>query len=527
MTKATVLEIEDLAVTFSTPEAAFQAVSKVSFSITAGKTLALVGASGSGKSVTAHAILGLLPKKGTTVRGAVIHEGVALAGLSGEAIRQLRGRRISMIFQEPMTALNPLHRVGEQIREIIEVHGGSTNDQHIESLLAQVELPDPGDTARKYPHQLSGGQRQRVMIAMAIANSPSLLVADEPTTALDVTVQKQILDLLRRLQARTGMAILLITHDLGIVRHYADDVAVMQSGTIVETGSVPEVFASPKHECTVALLQSDPGKYSPQVDNDAPVVLRVEDLKVAFPIKKGILQRTRGYFVAAERVNFTLRRGHTLGIVGESGSGKTTIAQAILKLIPSSGSIILGDIDLQRLNGKSLLPFRKRVQIVFQDPFGSLSPRMTIGQIIAEGLLVHQSPTVMELRQAVTEVMENVGLDPAMMGRFPHEFSGGQRQRIAIARALILRPEVLVLDEPTSALDKAVQAQVVDLLKVLQVRFGLSYIFISHDLKLVRHMADQIIVMHQGQVVEQGDAERVFTAPVDSYTRKLLSAVLL
>lgn len=526
MTHRHVLDVERLSVTFDQAGHPVHAVKDVTLSIQQGRTLALVGASGSGKSVTAHALLGLLPQKGTRVTGLVRHEGVVLEGLSTEAIRSLRGRRISMIFQEPMTALNPLHRVGQQIREMAQVHGGDASTQRIEALLAQVELPDPPVTAQKYPHELSGGQRQRVMIAMAIANNPSLLIADEPTTALDVTVQKQILDLLRKLQAETGMAILLITHDLGIVKHYADDVAVMQAGSIVEIGHVQDIFTSPQNDCTRALLESEPNHTAPRPTGGDKVVLSVDNLRIAFPIKTGILKRTTGHVVAADGVSFRLTRGRTLGIVGESGSGKTTIAQAILKLIPFSGKVCLDQTDLAPLDRKQMLPYRKQIQIVFQDPFASLSPRMSVGQIISEGLLVHQSMAPEVLRATVAEVMQDVGLDPSMMERYPHEFSGGQRQRIAIARALVLKPDILVLDEPTSALDKAVQAQVVNLLKDLQSGLGLSYIFISHDLKLVRHMADDILVMHKGIVVEHGQAERVFTAPVHAYTQKLLAAIL-
>jgi microcin C transport system ATP-binding protein len=521
-----VLEIEHLRVSFTHAGKRLTAVDDVSFSIAKGRTLALVGASGSGKSVTAHALLGLLPEKATTLSGTIRHEGYALQGLTAEGIRALRGRRISMIFQEPMTALNPLHRVGEQIREMIAVHGGDASTQRVEHLLAQVELPEPATTAGKYPHELSGGQRQRVMIAMAIANHPSLLIADEPTTALDVTVQKQILDLLRKLQSETGMALLLITHDLGIVRHYADDVAVLEAGRLVEYGSVATVFESPAHDCTRSLLESEPRPLTAVLSQPTEPLLAVKKLRVAFPIRSGFLKRTVGHFVAADDVSFTLSKGRTLGIVGESGSGKTTIAQAILKLIPFSGEVFIGDVDIAPLNPKAMLPFRRQIQIVFQDPFASLSPRMSVGQIISEGLLVHQSLSPDIIRNMVAEAMNDVGLDPAMIERYPHEFSGGQRQRIAIARALVLKPKILVLDEPTSALDKAVQAQVVNLLKTLQARLGLSYIFISHDLKLVRYMADEILVMHHGKVVEQGDAETVFTAPREDYTRKLLAAVL-
>ncbi|MCE2509362.1 MAG: ABC transporter ATP-binding protein [Alphaproteobacteria bacterium] len=523
------IEIEDLSVTFGHGARAVAAVRDVSLAIHKGETLALVGESGSGKSVTALSILQLLPyPTAHHPKGRIRIEGEDVVGAPEETLRHLRGGRIAMIFQEPMTSLNPLHTIRKQIGETLALHKGllgKAAEARTLELLHLVQLKDPEDRLDAYPHQLSGGERQRIMIAMALANEPDLLIADEPTTALDVTIQAEILKLLRELKERLGMAMLLITHDLGIVRKMADRIAVMHDGRIVETAVAEALFEAPSHPYTKKLLAAEPGGKPATADASAPVVLTGESLRVWFPIKKGLLRRARDYVKAVDDISVTVRAGHTLGIVGESGSGKTTLALALLRLQKSEGTIHLNGRDLKRLRGHELRPLRRKMQIVFQDPFSSLSPRMSIGQIIEEGLRVHglggsEAERVGLIETALCEV----GLDPETRHRYPHEFSGGQRQRVAIARAIVLRPKLLVLDEPTSALDRSVQAQIVDLLRDLQARHGLAYLFISHDLKVVRALADEVVVLKDGHLVEQGPAERIFAAPENAYTKALIKA---
>jgi microcin C transport system ATP-binding protein len=523
------LSVRDLHVDFTQGENVVHAVRGVSFDIEPGGTLALVGESGSGKSVTALSILGLLPYPAAShPKGQILFRGRKLLGASEAQLREVRGNDISMIFQEPMSSLNPLHTIERQVSEVLIVHRGMRRDRAratVIELLEQVGIDDPAGRLGSYPHQLSGGQRQRVMIAMALANEPDLLIADEPTTALDVTVQAQILDLLKELQSRLGMAMLFITHNLGIVRKMADTTCIMTEGQIVERGPTAEIFANPRHAYTQHLLSAEPKGEPPAARPDAPVVVAADDLKVWFPIKRGLLRRTVGHIKAIDGVDIALREGETLGVVGESGSGKSTLGLAVLRLISSAGRIVFLGQDIDRLSGKTLRPLRRDMQIVFQDPYGSLSPRMPVGDIVAEGLRVHQprlSPT--ELDQRVVSALREVGLDPATRFRYPHEFSGGQRQRIAIARAIVLEPRLLVLDEPTSALDMSVQAQVVDLLRDLQRAKGLSYMFISHDLKVVRALANTVIVLRAGRIVEQGPAHDVFTNPQAAYTKALMAA---
>jgi microcin C transport system ATP-binding protein len=523
------LSVRDLSVVFGRGTGKVLAVDGVSFDIRKGETLALVGESGSGKSATALSIMRLLPYPAAShPSGVVAFKGQDLMKLRESEIRQVRGKDITIVFQEPMTSLNPLHTIGKQIAEILLLHGGlvgrAARARTIE-LLAQVGIRDPESRLQSFPHQLSGGQRQRIMIAMALANEPDLLIADEPTTALDVTVQAQILKLLKDLQARLGMAILFITHDLGIVRKVADRVCVMKQGKIVEHGAVEAVFASPQHPYTRELMAAEPkvnpAPLSPQND----VMIRTDDLKVWFPIKKGFLRKVVGHIKAVDGVSIEIRRGETLGVVGESGSGKTTLGLAILRLISSEGPIVFLGSELQGLKFKQMRPFRRDMQIVFQDPYGSLSPRMSIADIIEEGLPVHQPQLDRTQREErVVRAMIEVGLDPLTRFRYPHEFSGGQRQRIAVARAVVLEPTFVVLDEPTSALDMLIQAQIVDLLRDLQKRKNLTYMFISHDLKVVAALASKLIVMRNGKVVEEGSAADVFTSPKSPYTRALFSA---
>lgn len=523
------LEVDDLSVSFDTPGGTVEAVRGASFSIRRGETMALVGESGSGKSVTALSLLQLLPyPRARHPSGSIRFLGQELMGASPGTLRSIRGDRISMIFQEPMTSLNPLHTIEKQIGETLQLHKGLRPAQareRILDLLRLVGLPEAEKRLNAYPHQLSGGQRQRVMIAMALANEPDLLIADEPTTALDVTIQAQILELLQDLRERLGMALLLITHDLGVVHKVADQVCVMQGGEIVESGPVAQVFAAPAHPYTRRLLASEPGGHPVEAPADAPVLLEAESIKVWFPIKRGFLRRTVDHVKAVDGISLTVREGHTVGIVGESGSGKTTLGLALLRLESSRGSIRFDGRELQGLKSRTLRPLRREMQIVFQDPFGSLSPRMSVGQIIEEGLRVHGlGGTAVERDRLIGQALEEVGLEPGSRHRYPHEFSGGQRQRIAIARAMVLKPRLLVLDEPTSALDRSVQAQIVDLLRTLQTRHRLAYLFISHDLKVVRALSDEILVMRAGEVVEQGPARRIFNAPEASYTRALLAA---
>ena len=526
----TLLRIANLGVTFDMAGGAVEAVKGASFAIDKGETVALVGESGSGKSVTALSILQLLPYPLARhpAGGSVRFKGRELIGASEEVLRDVRGDEISMIFQEPMTSLNPLHKVEKQINETLILHKGLAGEAaraRTLELLDLVGIHEPEKRLAAYPHELSGGQRQRVMIAMALANEPDLLIADEPTTALDVTIQAQILKLLKELQQKLGMAMLLITHDLSIVRKMADRVSVMTRGEIVEQGDVEDIFEQPKHPYTQKLLAAEPSGEPLSAATDAPTVMEGADIKVHFPIKAGVLKRTVDYVRAVDGISVTVREGHTVGVVGESGSGKTTLGLALLRLLSSSGDIRFKGARIQDLKSKALRPLRREMQVVFQDPYGSLSPRLSIGQIVEEGLKVHDLGRSAEEREAmIVAALEEVGLDPDSRHRYPHEFSGGQRQRVAIARAMVLKPRFVVLDEPTSALDMSVQAQIVDLLRALQEKHRLAYLFISHDLKVVRALADEVIVMKDGRVVEHGQAEQIFDAPADPYTQALMKA---
>jgi len=531
MSETPLLSVKDLAISFLTAQGESAAVQDVSFTLEAGETLALVGESGSGKSITALSILQLLNYNAARhPAGSIRFKGQELVGASEAQMRKMRGHDIGMVFQEPMTSLNPLHSVEKQITESLILHGGYTRRSaraRVIELLGLVGFSEPDKRLGAYPHELSGGQRQRVMIAMALANNPALLIADEPTTALDVTIQAQILKLLKDLQARQNLALLLITHDLGIVRKVADRVAVMQKGRIVEYGKVAEVFANPQHEYTRKLLGAEPKGIPPATQADAPIVARAQNLKVWYPIKTGLWRRTTDHVKAVNDISFELRAGQTLGVVGESGSGKTTLGQALLRLIRSQGLIDVNGTRIDQLSWKALRPLRQSMQIVFQDPYGSLSPRMSMGEIVEEGLRIHKIGGTQAERDAlVMQALQDVGLDPDWRHRYPHEFSGGQRQRVAIARALVLRPKLIVLDEPTSALDMSIQAQVVDLLRDLQRKYGLAYLFISHDLRVVRALSHYVMVMKNGQVVEQGPTETIFNAPQQPYTQALLRAAL-
>jgi microcin C transport system ATP-binding protein len=518
VTSEPLLSVDDLAVDFHHGAAVTHAVKGVSFALSKGETLALVGESGSGKSVTALSILKLLPYPSAShPTGSIRFRGEELLDADEHDLRKVRGNDITMVFQEPMTSLNPLHTVERQIGEILDLHQGLTGPKarrRIVELLGLVGIRDPESRLDSFPHQLSGGQRQRVMIAMALANNPDLLIADEPTTALDVTVQAQILELLRKLRRETGMALLLITHDLGIVRHMADRVAVMRHGEIVESGVTKEVFAAPQHPYTRQLIDAEPKGAPPPYVPTAPVVVEASRLKVWFPIKRGLLRRTVGHVKAVNGVDVRVRAGQTLGVVGESGSGKTTLGLALLRLISSDGPVLYLGQHIEAFQSREMRPLRKDMQIVFQDPYGSLSPRLSIRQIVEEGLLI-QNPSMSaeERERRVSSALQEVGIEPASMERYPHEFSGGQRQRIAIARAMVLEPKFVMLDEPTSALDMSVQAQIVDLLRDLQERHDLAYLFISHDLKVVRALANEVIVMRNGEVVEQGPAAEIFDRP--------------
>ena len=528
MSEPLLLEVKDLSVNFGTGDKAVRAVRGVSFDIGRGETVALVGESGSGKSVTALSVLQLLAYPSAShPTGSIRFQGKELVGASTRELLAVRGNRISMIFQEPMTSLNPLHTIERQVNEVLILHKGLSREaarKRTLELLDQVGIPDAANRLDAYPHQLSGGQRQRVMIAMALANEPDLLIADEPTTALDVTIQAQILKLLKSLQARYGMALLFITHDLGIVRKMADRVCVMTKGQIVEQGPVAEVFDRPQHSYTQHLLSAEPKGRPAAADPAAPEILRLDDLKVHFPIRRGVMRRTVGHVKAVDGVSLALREGHTIGLVGESGSGKTTLGLALLRLERSEGGIRFDGRDLQGLGQRELRPMRREMQIVFQDPFSSLSPRMSVGEIVGEGLEVHRIGTKEERSTLIDQVLREVGLDPSSRERYPHEFSGGQRQRISIARALVLKPRLIVLDEPTSALDMSVQAQIVDLLRDLQQRHKLAYLFISHDLKVVRALADEVVVLRHGKVVERGPATQIFEAPQTPYTQALIAA---
>jgi len=526
------LEIRDLSVSFAGWRGAppVEAVKRVSFTLDRGETLALVGESGSGKSVTALSIVQLLPYPAAshTPESSVRFAGEEMVGAAPARLREMRGNRIAMVFQEPMTSLNPLHTLEKQIAETLLIHKHMTSAAARARTLELLHLVGLGDAENRldaYPHQLSGGQRQRVMIAMAIANEPDILIADEPTTALDVTIQAQILHLMRELRDRLGMALLLITHDLAIVRHMAERVCVMTQGEIVEGGPTSEIFARPTHPYTRRLLAAEPkGRVAP-ADPAAPVLVEGNGLKVWFPIRRGLFQRIKGYVKAVDGVSLAVRAGTTLGVVGESGSGKTTLGLALLRLLDAEGGIRFAGHDIAHERQKRLRPLRREMQVVFQDPYSSLSPRLSIAQIVGEGLRVHRlADSEAEQRRLIETTLEEVGLDPAAADRYPHEFSGGQRQRVAIARALVLQPRFIVLDEPTSALDMSVQAQIVELLRELQARYGLAYLFISHDLRVVRAMAHEILVMKDGQIVEQGSAEKVMTTPEHPYTRALMAA---
>jgi microcin C transport system ATP-binding protein len=528
---APLLSVRDLSVAFAQEGRETLAVDRVSFDIRRGETLALVGESGSGKSVTALSILKLLPYPAAShPSGEIRFRGENLLDRDESDLRRVRGADITMVFQEPMTSLNPLHTIERQVGEIVEIHRGWSRArvrERVLELLKQVGIRNAEERLDAYPHQLSGGQRQRVMIAMALANEPDLLIADEPTTALDVTVQAQILKLLKDLQRQLGMAVLFITHDLGIVRKIADRVCVMTRGRIVEEGPVAQVFTAPEHAYTRHLLAAEPKGSPPPVDDSKPVVVSTDNLKVWFPIKRGFFGRTVGHIKAVDGISVAVRERQTLGVVGESGSGKTTLGLAILRLIRSEGPIVFLGNRVDEATQKAMRPLRKHMQVVFQDPFGSLSPRMSVADIIEEGILVQRDRrTAEERRTVIANAMTEVGLDPAAMDRYPHEFSGGQRQRIAIARAMALQPKFVVLDEPTSALDMSVQAQIVDLLRDLQARHGLAYLFISHDLKVVRALASEVVVMKDGQVVEGGSAQKIFEAPETEYTRALIAAAL-
>ena len=521
------LSIQDLSISFSGDDGVVNAVHSLSLRVERGETVALVGESGSGKSVTALSVLGLLAPNARYESGHIRFKGDDLRGADNETLRQIRGNRISMIFQEPMTSLNPLHVVEKQLTETLLLHkrlDATAAQRRSLELLQRVRIQTPEEKLKAYPHQLSGGQRQRVMIAMALANEPDLLIADEPTTAVDVTAQAQILMLLQDLQREFGMAVLLITHELGVVRRVADRMYVMQAGRIVESGDRDQVFNTPQQAYTRTLIDAEPPAREPVADDTAAVVLRGENIRVWYPIKRGLLRRTVGHVKAANGITVLIRAGHTIGIVGESGSGKSTLALALLRLVESRGEIEFLNQPIHQYNSHQLKPLRKQIQIVFQDPYGSLSPRLSVAQIVAEGLRAHQIGNAETHDTQVIDALTEVGLDPDTRHRYPHEFSGGQRQRIALARAMILKPRLLILDEPTSALDRAVQAQMITLLTELQKKHGLAYLFISHDLKVVRALSDEIVVMREGEVVEYGTASRVLKNPQSPYTRALVTA---
>ncbi len=523
------LKVENLAVSFRTAGRVIEAVKSVSFHIEEGETFALVGESGAGKSVTALSIMRLLPEKHVFYpSGSIVYSGKDLMKAPEEVMQHIRGKSIAMIFQEPMTSLNPLHTIEKQINEGLTLHqrfsAAEVRERTIE-LLKLVQLPEAEERLGAYPHQLSGGQRQRVMIAMALSNEPDLLIADEPTTALDVTIQAEILALLKRLKLRFNMALLLITHDLEIVRKMADRVGVMRAGKIVEQGAAAEVFERPRHEYTKYLLESELREGAVQVKTEGKTVLQTNSLSVAFPIYRGIFRRVKGYVHAVNDVSLKIKAGQTVGLVGESGSGKTTFGLAVLRLISSSGSIRFMERELQNMKGGYVRPLRKEMQIIFQDPFESLNPRLTVGQIIEEGLKVHHIEDSKRSRaDIIADVLQEVGLEPDIQSRYPHEFSGGQRQRICISRTLVLKPKFLVLDEPTSSLDMSVQTQIIQLLKKLQRKYHLAYLFISHDLKVVRSISHYILVIRQGDIIEYGPTEKIFASPEHQYTRSLLRA---
>ncbi len=529
MTQESILRVRDLHVEFETNDGMVHAVRGIDLDVMPGETVAIVGESGSGKSQTTMALMGLLASNGRA-RGSATYRGQELIGLSERKLNRIRGEKITMIFQEPMTSLDPLYRIGRQIAEPLIHHRGLSRRAaraRVIELLELVGIPDPARRVDAYPHELSGGQRQRVMIAMALANDPDMLIADEPTTALDVTIQAQILTLLAELQRKLGMAIVFITHDLGIVRRFADRVYVMRHGEVVEEGPTSGLFAAPRHPYTKMLLAAEPTGRKAPPQPDAPILLEGRNVEVAFGGGGGWFSGPEAEIRAVDRISVALHKGQTIGVVGESGSGKSTLGRALLRLLPSEGTVRFEGTDISAADKRAMRPMRKELQLVFQDPFGSLSPRMTIGQVVTEGLKVHepQLPARERDRRAI-ETLEEVGLDPAMRNRYPHEFSGGQRQRIAIARAMILKPKVVVLDEPTSALDRSVQKQIVDLLRDLQKAHDLSYLFISHDLAVVRAMADHIVVMKQGRIVEEGPTDAIFDHPREAYTQALMAAAI-
>ena len=528
------IRIQNLSIAFEQENTLTTVVSDVNLSIGKGEILGLVGESGSGKSVTAQSLMRLLPEPPVVYQsGEIIYQGKDILTLPPPELRFLRGHKISMIFQEPMTSLNPLHNIEKQLAEAVFLHSGDTGQSARNKVLEwlnRVGLRDAEKRLKALPHELSGGERQRVMIAMALINEPDLLIADEPTTALDVTIQAQVLSLIQQLQKDLGMSVLFITHDLGIVHQMADRVAIMQQGRIVEVGETDALFRNPQHPYTRKLLSSEPSGSPLPVTESAPVALEADDLKVWFAMKKGVLKRVYDHVKAVDGISLSIRKGETLGIVGESGSGKTTLARALLRLVPSEGRIgyvgpDMKKLDLNQLNQRQMRPLRRNLQIIFQDPYGSLSPRMSVAQIIAEGLHVHEKLSSDEVDERVIAAMKAVQLDPDSRNRYPNAFSGGQRQRIAIARALILNPSLLVLDEPTSALDRSVQKEIIDLLKALQQKHQLSYLFVSHDLTVVRAMSHRIMIMQAGKVVETGQAEQIFTQPTQEYTRKLIAAI--
>ncbi len=519
------LEISGLSVRFGKDE---NAVDDVSFTVNEGETVALVGESGSGKSVTALSTIDLLPDS-AAISGSVKYRGTQMVGADQATLRSIRGNDISFIFQEPMTSLNPLHTIEKQLEESLALHQGIKGKAargHILDLLNKVGIRDAETRLNDYPHTLSGGQRQRVVIAMALANSPDLLIADEPTTALDVTIQAQILALLADIQKAEGMGLLFITHDLAVVRKISDRVCVMQGGKIIEQGPTAQIFENPQHAYTKKLLSAEPTGSPEPVKSDATEIVSTKNLRVWFPVKRGLMRKTVGHIKAVNDATFTVREGETLGIVGESGSGKTTLALAVMRLIRSEGPILFLGSHIDGLKAKEMRPLRREIQMVFQDPYGSLSPRMTVEQIVAEGLSIHALEKGQNSRKLVEDILVEVGLQADMIDRYPHEFSGGQRQRIAIARAMILKPKLVILDEPTSALDRTVQLQIIDLLRNLQQKYGMAYLFISHDLKVVRAVSHKVIVMRQGDVVESGTGKQIFDAPATDYTRALLAAAL-
>ena len=535
------IEIKNLSVCFSQGDKTVHAVKDVSLKLYKGETLAIVGESGSGKSVTAQAIIALHPKQKVSYpSGEILFNGQDLLTVSDAQMRAIRGAKIGMIFQEPMTSLNPLHTVEKQISESILLHNKqlalASSDikrskktptaikNKVIELLELVGIPNPEERLNAYPHQLSGGQKQRVMIAMALANKPDVLIADEPTTALDVTVQKQVLELIKSLQMKLGMSVILISHDLNIVKHYADTVAVMHHGKVIESGLTKDIFDSPKQAYTEKLIHSDPKGRAQPIPENSPVILSSDKVNVWFPKKTSFWGKTTAYLKAANDISIQLKAGETLGIVGESGSGKTTFGLALLKLLPSTGTIVFEGKEIQGLNQAEFRPLRRDMQIVFQDPYGSLSPRMSIFQIIEEGLLIHSVSDKTGREKIIIDALEEVGLDAETRHRFPHEFSGGQRQRIAIARALVLKPKLIILDEPTSALDRTVQTQVIELLRNIQTKYGIAYIFISHDLAVVKALSHHVMVMKQGKIIEQSSCDDIFNSPKESYTKNLLES---